>query len=120
MRKAKRPSKQEADLLRHTVYYWASRIGVQPIRVQILSMKRKWASCSTTGWIRFSRDLIQEDFRFREVVIVHELLHLQVPNHGKLFKSLMNAYVPDWQKIAKEKVARVCLYDRYDRIIPSE
>ncbi len=62
-----------------------------------------------TGWIRFSKDLVKEDFRFREVVIVHELLHLQVPNHGKLFKSLMNAYVPHWQKIARGKIARVCL-----------
>jgi predicted metal-dependent hydrolase len=32
------------------------------------------------------------------VVIVHELLHLLVPNHGKLFKSLMNAYLPDWHR----------------------
>ncbi|TKS60604.1 MAG: metal-dependent hydrolase [Nitrospira sp.] len=120
MRKAKELPSQEADLLRHAVHYWASRIGVQPIRVQILSMKRKWASCSTTGWIRFSKDLIKEDLRFREVVIVHELLHLQVPNHGKLFKSLMNAYLPHWQKIARGKIARVCPYDRHDRSIASE
>jgi hypothetical protein len=31
-------------------------------------------------------------------VIVHELLHLLVPNHGKLFKSLMTAYLPDWER----------------------
>jgi hypothetical protein len=35
---------------------------------------------------------------FRELVIVHELLHLLVPNHGKLFKSLMSAYLPGWEK----------------------
>jgi hypothetical protein len=38
---------------------------------------------------------------FREVVIVHELLHLLVPNHGKLFKSLLNAYLPGWEKAAQ-------------------
>ena len=32
-----------------------------------------------------------------EFVIVHELLHLRVPNHGKLFKSLLSAYVPAWE-----------------------
>jgi hypothetical protein len=26
-------------------------------------------------------------------VIVHELLHLKVPNHGKLFRALMKAYL---------------------------
>lgn len=115
MRKAKRLPKQEVELLRETVSYWASRIGVQPIRVQILSMKRKWVSCSMTGGIRFSKDLIKEDFRFREVVIVHELLHLQVPNHGKLFKSLMSAYLPHWQKISRGTIMQACRYDGSDR-----
>ena len=27
---------------------------------------------------------------------VHELLHLKVPNHGKLFKSLLRAYLPNY------------------------
>jgi predicted metal-dependent hydrolase len=28
---------------------------------------------------------------------VHELLHLKVPNHGRLFKALMTAHVPKWR-----------------------
>lgn len=58
-------------------------------------MTRKWASCSPRGVVTFSLDLLEEDRQFGEVVIVHELLHLQVPNHGKLFKSLMMAHLPD-------------------------
>ena len=30
-------------------------------------------------------------------MIVHELLHLRVPNHGKLFKSLMRAHLGEWE-----------------------
>jgi predicted metal-dependent hydrolase len=30
-------------------------------------------------------------------VIVHELLHLKVRNHGKLFKSLLRAYLPNYE-----------------------
>lgn len=30
--------------------------------------------------------------------IVHELLHLKVPNHGKLFKNLMKAFLSDNSK----------------------
>ncbi|MGO9287487.1 MAG: YgjP-like metallopeptidase domain-containing protein [Polyangia bacterium] len=30
---------------------------------------------------------------FRKQVIVHEMLHLRVPNHGKLFKALLRAYL---------------------------
>lgn len=41
--------------------------------------------------------------KFRDYVVVHELVHLQVPNHGKLFKSLMRAYLPDWEKMDMER-----------------
>jgi hypothetical protein len=30
---------------------------------------------------------------FRRRVIVEELVHLKVPNHGKLFRSLLRAYL---------------------------
>jgi hypothetical protein len=66
-------------------------------------MTKKWASCSSKGRVCFSTDLIQEPKTFQEFVIVHELLHLQVPNHGRLFKSLMNAYLPGWEMIPEER-----------------
>jgi predicted metal-dependent hydrolase len=33
-------------------------------------------------------------------VIVHELLHLSVPNHGMIFKALMRAHRGDWERAA--------------------
>lgn len=83
---------------------------MQPTRVQVQNMARKWASCSTSGRICFSSDLLLEDAAFRELVIVHEILHLRVPNHGKLFKSLLNAYLPDWEKVAAGRASRLCGY----------
>lgn len=93
-----RETKEDAKArMREEIRQWAEKIGVRPKRIQIQRMTRKWASCSETGRICFSTDLLEEAPEFREVVIVHELLHLQVPNHGKLFKSLMNAYLPGWE-----------------------
>ena len=71
-------------------------------------MTTKWASCSSAGRLCFSRDLLREDGAFQEAVIVHELLHLRVPNHGKLFKSLMTAYVPGWERRSQGRAAPVC------------
>ena len=101
MEKAKERMRVEIEL-------WAAKIGAKPTRVQIQRMTTKWASCSTTGRICFSTELLEEPAAFREVVVVHELLHLLVPNHGKLFKSLMNAYLPGWEKRVAGRASRFC------------
>ena len=69
------------------------------------------ASCSTAGRVSFSSDLLTEDLAFQDLVIVHELLHLQVPNHGRLFQSLLRAYLPAWEGIARGRMARRCGYE---------
>ncbi len=92
-------------LFRELVQDWAARIGVRPKRVQVQRMSAKWASCSPGGRVSFSRDL-RQDAAFQEVVIVHELLHLRVRNHGKLFKSLMTAYLPAWEDVPDSRIAR--------------
>ena len=82
---------------------WAAVMKVKPVQIRVQRMTKKWASCSSKGWVSFSADLLLEPRTFQEYVIVHELLHLQVPNHGKLFKSLMNAYLPGWKNILAER-----------------
>jgi predicted metal-dependent hydrolase len=61
-------------------------------------MWRKWGSCSTNGVITLAHDLAGQEPAFQDFVIVHELLHLRVPNHGKLFKALLTAHVPGWRE----------------------
>ena len=61
-------------------------------------MTRKWGSCSTAGNVTLAADLADQPPEFQDFVIAHELLHLRVPNHGKLFNALMTAYVPDWRE----------------------
>ena len=38
---------------------------------------------------------MKEPASVRAEVIVHELLHLKFPNHGKVFKALLRAYLAD-------------------------
>jgi len=37
-----------------------------------------------------------------DYVIVHELLHFSVPNHGKLWKSLMRAHLGDYERVKNQ------------------
>ncbi len=82
-----------AEVFKAEVSSWAKKIGVEPKEIHVRPMKKKWASCSSKGRITFNTDLLKEPASFRREVIVHELLHLKVPNHGKVFKSLLKAYL---------------------------
>lgn len=81
------------DIFKSEVRIWAERIGVEANELHIRPMSRKWGSCSTAGRLSFNADLLKEPAVFRKNVIVHELLHLRVPNHGKLFRALLKAYL---------------------------
>lgn len=82
-----------ADVFRAEVQAWARRIGVTPREVRIRPLKHKWASCSSQGRLTFDVDLLRRPADFRREVIVHELLHLKVPNHGNLFRALLRAHL---------------------------
>jgi predicted metal-dependent hydrolase len=43
--------------------------------------------------VTFASDLLAQPEEFRREVIVHELLHIKVPNHGPLFRALLSAYL---------------------------
>jgi len=89
---------QNTDNLRSLVHHWASKIGVNVQQIHLRPMKTKWASMSTTERLTLNTDLLTLPQELAEFVIVHELVHLLVPNHGKVFKSFMYAYLPDWEE----------------------
>jgi len=72
---------------------WAEDIGVQPKEIHVREMTRKWASCSSRGRLTFSYGLLNRSEAVRAYAVVHELLHLRYPNHNKMFKNLLKAYL---------------------------
>ncbi len=75
------------------VLEWARELEVDAKSIFIRPMQRKWASCSTGGTLSFNDELLGMPKELGDYVIVHELLHFAVPNHGKLWKSLMRVHL---------------------------
>jgi len=82
------------------VHSWAQKLELPVVWLAVRPMANKWASCSSNDHMHFSTDLLSLDPTLWDYVIVHELLHLTVPNHGKLFKALMRAHLGDWERAA--------------------
>lgn len=72
---------------------WSELLEVSPKEVHVAPMTRKWASCSSKGRVTFAVDLLAQPEPVRREVIVHELLHLKVPNHGPLFRALLSTHL---------------------------
>ena len=83
---------------------WALKLKVNPRVVRVQTMRHKWGSCSTAGTVTLASDLLDQDVRFQDYVIVHELLHLRYGTHGRVFKALMSAHVPGWQVMEKRRM----------------
>ncbi len=90
------------DVFKARVSEWSKKLDVVVVRVAIRPMRNKWASCSTNGHLNFSTDLLELRNELWDYVIVHELLHFSVPNHGRLWKSLMSVHLGNWEKWEKE------------------
>lgn len=84
------------------VYHWAEKLDVKVVWLGVRHMNNKWASCSTAGHLNFNDELLGLDTEIWDYVIVHELLHFFVPNHGKLWKSLMRAHLGDFERIERK------------------
>jgi hypothetical protein len=89
-----RSSLYPADELRRRTHAWAVKLRVNPKIVRVQEMRRKWGSCTSRGTITLAAELADQESRFQDFVIVHELLHLRYSSHGRVFKALLRAYVP--------------------------
>jgi predicted metal-dependent hydrolase len=81
---------------------WAAKVGVRPGRVTFREMNRKWGSCSSRENITLNTRLTWLPARLAEYVVLHELVHLKEFNHGKGFKAIMSAHMPDWTERERE------------------
>ena len=93
--------RRDKEEFKARVFEWADRLGVRVRSLCVRPMRNKWASCSTRGNLNFNAELLVLDRKVGDYVIVHELLHFSVPNHGKLWKSLMRVYLGDYERLAE-------------------
>lgn len=66
-------------------------------------MKTRWGTCNTTQKrVWFNVQLAEKPKECLEYVILHELAHLKVSNHGMAFRAIMDKHMPQWQEVKKK------------------
>src|SRR5437016_4848539 len=90
--------RRDKEEFKAQVLAWAAKLDVKVRALHVRPMRNKWASCSTAGTLSFNDELLGMERDLGDYVIVHELLHFSVPNHGKLWKSLMRAHIGEYEQ----------------------
>lgn len=92
-------------VLERMVAKWAEAMGenLSTFKWSILHMDAAWGKCSTQKRsINFNLLLARVPMRCIEYIVVHEMIHLKVHGHDKVFAMYLNKHLPDWQLRKKE------------------
>ena len=76
-------------------------MGVTPTGIKITTARKRYGSCSGKNSLCFSCFLMNYPEEAIDLVVVHELCHIKVRNHGPDFYALLERYLPDHKERKK-------------------
>ncbi len=80
---------------------WTKVIKVNPVSINIKTVKSIWGSCSAKGSLTFSTRLALVPHELLEYVIAHELCHMRHMDHSAAFWKELSGYMSDCRERRK-------------------
>ena len=84
---------------------WAARVGVAPTAIVVSSTSTRWGSASRDGTVRINWRVTQCPTTLIDYVLLHELVHLRHPYHGRAFWAEVERVMPDYAQRKRRLVA---------------
>lgn len=82
--------------------HWQQLLALPPVSLRIRRMKTRWGTCTPARRsILLNTELAKRPPECLEYLVVHELMHFFVPNHGPGFTALMDRHLPQWRELRK-------------------
>jgi hypothetical protein len=78
--------------------HWSRLAGYAPSVVLVRAQKRLWGSCSADGTVRLNWRLLLAAPDLVDYVLVHELAHVRIKNHGPGFWAEVGRLLPDYKQ----------------------
>ena len=77
---------------------WEETTGFYCDSYKTKYMLTRWGTCNAKAkriWINLQ--MVEKPLECLEYIILHELVHLKVSNHGPDFTEMMDKFMPDWK-----------------------
>ncbi len=82
---------------RERVAYFKRKLHVEPSKISIRHYQSRWGTCKPGGELVFNWNLIMAPQFVFDYVVVHELCHLEIPDHSPAFWKLIATVLPKYE-----------------------
>lgn len=86
------------ERIRNRVIYFAPKVGVNPIGLDVKELGHRWATCSATGRLSFHWKCMMAPATVIDYIVVHELCHFHHRDHTNAFWNEVDKVLPDWRE----------------------
>jgi predicted metal-dependent hydrolase len=94
-------SAEEKSRIIKRVEYLANKYGFTYNNVTLRTMRTRWGSCTARNNISLNIGLIALPRELRDYIILHELVHIKIKNHGKDFWNALGSIIHNPKSISK-------------------
>lgn len=84
--------------LERLVPKWEKTTGLYCDEYKTKYMTTRWGTCNSKAkriWINLQ--MVEKPIECLEYIILHELIHLKISNHGTAFCDMMDKFMPEWK-----------------------
>jgi len=90
--------KQAKTKIEERLQLFQNKVSRIPGKVEIRELPTRWASCTPSGNIYFNWKCVMAPLAVLDYLIVHELVHLEFPNHSRAFWDNVSMICPNYQQ----------------------
>jgi predicted metal-dependent hydrolase len=84
------------ERIQKRVTYFASKVGVSPVSVEVKEIGYRWATCTSDGRLSFHWKCMMASPKAIDYIVVHELCHLRHRDHTAAFWNEVDKVMPDY------------------------
>jgi predicted metal-dependent hydrolase len=88
---------QARGLIAERVADLSVRYDLHPGQITIRNQKTRWGSCSSSKTLSFNWRMIMLPQEVMDYIVIHELSHMEEPNHSRRFWSLVASRCPEYK-----------------------
>jgi len=90
--------KQAKQKIEERLSLHQNAVNKLPGKVEIRELPTRWASCTPSGNIFFNWKCVMAPVVVLDYLIIHELVHLEYPNHSRAFWDKVSTICPNYQQ----------------------